>query len=161
MSIEDDIRDMIEAKRRENEVALEQQRQQRAADELATLNFTKKLNQALRDVVIVTLTRAKNELQAQGLKADLAYGLIVSTALIDDVMLTFYDPGKPAKKAFIRYKGNEQRHIVFAETGSFPISRTDRYKSFRKVDPDELTTAFVEEHVKAFVRAVIRLNEII
>jgi len=161
VSIEDDIRGMIEAKRRENELALERQRKQRAADELATLNFTRKLNQALRDVVIVTLTRAINELQAQGLKANLAYGLIVSTALIDDVVLTFYDPRKPTKKAFIRYKGNEQRHIVFVETGSLPISRIDPYKTFRKADPDEMTTTMVEQHIKAFIKTVIRLNEII
>jgi hypothetical protein len=161
VSIEDDIRSMIEAKRRENEVALEQQRQQRVARELAAINFARKLNRVLRDVVIVTLTRASNELQAQRLRADVTHSLIADSALVDDVTLNFYDPNRPTKRAFIRYKGNEQRHIVFVETGSLPISRTDRYKTFKKVSLDELITALVEEHIKAFVRAVIRLNEII
>jgi hypothetical protein len=161
MSIEDDIWGMIEAKRRKNEVALERQRQQRAADELAAVNFARELDQVLRDTVIVTLTRVSNELQALRLKADVFYSFIVETALVDDVVLTFYNPSKSVKKVFMRYIGNEQRHLVFVETGSLPISRTDHYKTFKKVSLDELTTALVEEHVKAFVRAVLRLNEII
>jgi site-specific recombinase XerD len=161
MSIEDDIRDMIEAKRHENEVALEQQRQQKVARELAAVHFARELNQVLRDNVIVTLTRASKELHAQRLRANVAYSLVAGSALVDDVVLTFYDPNRSTRRTFIRYKGNEQRHIIFVETGSLPISRTDRYKSFKKVSLNEVTTELVEEHVKAFVRAVIRLNEVI
>lgn len=161
MSIEDDIRGMIEVKRRENELALEQQRQQQAARELAAIDFARKLNQVLRDTVIVTLARASNELQAQRLSANIAYTLVVSTDLVDDMTLTFYDPGRPTKRAFIRYRGNQQRHVVYVETGSLPVHHTDHYKTFKKVGLDDITTTMVEQHVKAFIKAVIRLNEII
>lgn len=161
VSIEDDIRSMIDAKRREDEVALERQRQEKAALELDAINYSRKLNQVLRDIAIGTFTRASDELQAHHLVAEVSHSFVVETALIDNVMLSFYNPSKSAKTVFIRYVGNAQRQLVFVETGSSPVDRTDPYKTFKSVRLDAITTTTVEEHLKAFIRAVLRMNEII
>lgn len=47
-----------------------------AGDELAAITYARQLNQVLRDVVVVTLTRAGDELKAHRLQADVSHSFV-------------------------------------------------------------------------------------